>query len=473
MKTLGLSVVLLRALCVASQSNAPEDYFGGTDLSPYLNWLVEKGGSYDSSTYFAAGGSDETQGAALHWRVDEEYVYIGVAARAKGWVGLGMADAGGMRGADIVIFEASKPGVLTDTYVQEELMPILDDCQDWTFVDSRTEGGFLIFEGIRKHNTGDDSDTPVIYDAVGYVPAQRIIAAWGDDEVFAYHGNNRARGGIRWYGKGDEQTIFRNDMAEKADGYFDLFVGNHSVKPVVTDYADFCFAWDPDFVVQGVPQNGTISIIAAEIILDPDGGRFVHHATITGGTTTSNASRTCFQNTGLYNTPLYGWAPGTLPFVMPDDVALTIGPGDGNLEAFGGQGLVSFRINMHYNNPELIEGSFDNGGLRVYYTFAKRKHELGVAAFGDIFTHMRGTPIPNGLSQFSFDCSPECSKLAFVDEPVTIVHEYFHMHGHGVSGVQEQIRDGVTVRQANANFFDFPFAGKSETSHQQCLSLLS
>lgn len=120
-------------LPAAFGSGPPVGYFGGIDHAPYLNWILENGASYDSSAYFAAPTADTTHGAALHWRVDEEFVYIGVAARATGWVGFGMADAGGMKGSDIVIFEASKPGVLTDAFVMEERVPIVDDCQDWTF----------------------------------------------------------------------------------------------------------------------------------------------------------------------------------------------------------------------------------------------------------------------------------------------------------------------------------------------------
>jgi Copper type II ascorbate-dependent monooxygenase, C-terminal domain/DOMON domain len=383
--------------------------------------------------------------------VEEEYVRVAFAAWATGWIGFGIAEAGGMRGSDIVYYESSNPGQLTDAYANDKAMPIADDCQDWSFVDIRQEGGFLIVEGMRRLDTLDGNDYAIIHDEDPIIAAQRLIFAWGDSESISFHGPHTARGGIRWYGDGDEIASFRRRMNATAEGYFDVFARNYPIKPIETEYVDFCFIWS-DFLDQGVPADGSISIIGAEMILDADGGRFVHHASISATTKPSNESLMCFDNLGEYNYPLYGWALGTLPFAMPEDVGFTLGPGE------NGNGLQGFRINMHYNNPQLVEGPTDSGGLRVYYVRKPLKHEVGIMGLADIFTHLKGTALGDGLSEFRFDCQPGCSSLA-LDEPVTVIHEFFHMHMKGTAGLQMQIRDGKVIRQARVNYFDFDQSG--------------
>lgn len=429
-----------------------ESSFGGPGNNEgYLSWIEEKGDNYATAAYFAATSADPLDGAAIHWRLDGDMANVAVAVRATGWVGFGLADAGGMKGADIVYFETSKPGVLTDAYAVDKAMPLTDDCQDWRLVHSvQSADGFLIFEGVRRLDTGDVNDHPIIPDAEMYIAAQRMIFAWGDEPSISYHGiENIARGGIRWYGEGNNAESFSRRMAEYK--YFDIFARNHSVKAIETDYVDFCYTW-PDFLEQGVPATGSVTVVAAEMILDDVGGVFVHHATIVGSKTASAGNGTCLDPLSMYSYPLYGWAPGTLPFVMPEDVGFIIGPGDDGL------GLQSFRINMHYNNPGLKEGFTDSGGLRVYYSVNPPKHEMGIFFLADPFTHLKGTSLGSGLSEFRFDCKSDCSAL-ILDEPVTVVHEYFHMHGKGSGVVQQQIRNGEVIRQATTSFFDFDQSG--------------
>lgn len=85
-------------------------HFEGIEAGPYRAWYNDFGieSKYTSMVYLQ--GSDPTQpqnGAAIHWKVDEEYVHIAVAARATGWVAFGIAEAGGMLGADMALFGKS------------------------------------------------------------------------------------------------------------------------------------------------------------------------------------------------------------------------------------------------------------------------------------------------------------------------------------------------------------------------------
>jgi DOMON domain/Copper type II ascorbate-dependent monooxygenase, N-terminal domain/Copper type II ascorbate-dependent monooxygenase, C-terminal domain len=447
----------------------PSEYFGGSDHDTYLTWYETVSSKYtgsafiyDTSTKNSTNNNNTTTtaanskyGVAVHWYVDESYVYIGVATRAQdGWVAFGLAEVGGMKGSDIVIYETSKPNTLSDAHVLKDRVPILDLCQDWVYIDAVNAGGFLIFEGKRLLDTKDGQDHPIINDTETFIPAQRVIAAWGDaTSSMMYHGpTNRVRGAIRLYGTGDEATKFQSLIAE-SDGYFDLIVNNHTLDNITTAYVDFCFNWDTDVIPQGgIPSNTNIYVVAAETILDKNGGgSFVHHASITASSTPLlNASRTCLDLT-KYDFFLYSWTPGTFPLVFPQDVGITLGPNDGAIQ--------SFRLQMHYNNPLLLNGITDSSGLRVHYKFAAPTYEAGILPMGDILTSLEGTPLNSGTSRFDFSCSDECSTLVLDQEPVTVIGEFFHMHNRGSAAVQYQIRNNQVIRQANVNFFDFDQAG--------------
>ena len=428
-------------------SNVSSMCFGGVNDSPYLDWVNDNAASYTTSACYNATSSDTTQGFAIHWKVDDENLYLAIAARAVGWVGFGLAETGGMKGADMVIFETAYPTKIRDAHVLDVRFPIDDVCQDWVLRDSTIDDGFIIFEVYRKLNTTDTQDRAIIDDSNPVIPAQIVIAAWGDSPTATYHGpNNVAQGSVRWYGTGDELTFVQEKLTTTSDGYFDLTV-NYTIQPLETEYVDFCFTWDPDMLDQDVP-NSTITAIAAEVIPSEESRSFVHHADVFGSTDAANASKTCLPSYGF---AIFSWAPGVQPFVLPDEVGYSFGPLGGTLQ--------SFRITMHYDNPRLVRNITDATTVRVYYSLTPRQHELGIMGMGDVLKKLEGVEIPAGLSQYDFDCPSDCSNLA-LSEPITVFQEAYHMHKNGLSAVTYHIRDDKIIRQSNVDFFDFEQAGK-------------
>jgi len=192
---------ILLSLVAIAQASATfsdlEHYFGGENNQYYVNWATSV--KYKSSL-FLASEADPSDGAAVHWSISQLHVEIGVAVRAAGWIGFGISDNGGMKGTDMFIFEARSPGTILDAYVTEFLYPQVDQCQDWEFVHSATDGEFLIVQVRRKLITDDIAQDLPIHDDGDYVEAlQKVIAPWGDSYSFGYHGQRRARGSIRWF----------------------------------------------------------------------------------------------------------------------------------------------------------------------------------------------------------------------------------------------------------------------------------
>ena len=313
-----LSALLVAVLLVAPRSasaasmNGPSQYFGGTSNEAYMSWVAEYGGDYDYNYFLAsaAGAELNDDGVALHWRLDEERLYLAVAARATGFVAFGLSENGGMTGSDIVAFEASAPDVVKDMYVQDVRVPVEDECQDWKLIRSSTDDGFLIFEAHRLLETGDNQDRRIFPDAEESLNPTRIIAAWGDDNsgTVAYHGPNRARGQLRWLTTDpDPQATFTAAMASEADGFFEIRANNHPIAPIDTEYVNFCVTASELTAEWNVPADWNSDeyvAIGFEPIVDQRSERHVHHFVVYASYE-PNDDASC--NGSNYFQFLYGW----------------------------------------------------------------------------------------------------------------------------------------------------------------------
>ena len=143
-----------------------------------------------------------------------------------------IGNAGGMLGADMVLFTATRPNELVDAYTTDVRSPQTDDCpSDWEPISSHVDskGGFLMFETKRLLDTGDPQDRVIVNDAFTLIPAHRVIAAWGESTEAGYHGLNRSRGAIRFFGSGDERATFEAAMDSLSQGYFEVRSKDHLI----------------------------------------------------------------------------------------------------------------------------------------------------------------------------------------------------------------------------------------------------
>jgi hypothetical protein len=149
----------------------------------------------------------------------------------------------------------------------------------------------------------------------------------------------------------------------------------------------------------------------------------------------------------------WGYAPGAVPWEMPDEAGIPLGSGDGAHKMFF--------LNYHYDNRWKEAGASDSSGVRIYYTTQKRKYDAGVLQLGDPIVQLEGEAIGQGLMRHDFTCPSSCTSLNFKEE-VTVYKEVLHMHEVGVAMFNEVIRDGEVMRRASVDYFDFPQAGLHE-----------
>ena len=434
-----------------SLSADPLLYFGGNDnnVVEYTDWLSQNQALYPKSIFLSTD-VDESLGIAVHWSILDDEIHIAVAARATGWVGFGIAEAGGMLGADIVYFTAAT-GELVDAHVLDQYaQPIPDDCQSWTLVDSFVGEDFTIFEGVRLLDTGDPQDRIFFNEGSPLISTTRVIGAWGDHPGISYHGStNRVRGAVRFFGEGDERALFAETMSFEAEASFDIVARSYTIPKTDTTYALFCYSVNDLTNNGGVPLNERLHIIGLEPVINRETAKHVHHMVLTGSPVPWNGDASECENFPRMEF-VYMAAKGEVPLNLPPEVGSVLGVG----------GFLSFQLEIHYDN-RWLDDAMDSSGVRLYWTRNLRQYDLGIMPMADPLFGLNGFPVggPNGgLDRHEFLCPTSCTEFA-MQQNVTVIREYLHMHEQGARMYNEMIRDGQVVHTANVDYFDYPQQG--------------
>ena len=87
-------------------------------------------------------------------------------------------------------------------------------------------------------------------------------------------------------------------------------------------------------------------------------------------------------------------------FVFPNDVAYPI----------GGKGQQYIVLEIHYDNPQMVEGVIDNSGLRFFYTEEEPPLRAGVLTLGH--SSRSSMIIPPHAERFTVNgyCSSSCTQ---------------------------------------------------------------
>lgn len=127
---------------------------------------------------------------------------------------------------------------------------------------------------------------------------------------------------------------------------------------------------------------------------------------------------------------------------FPSDVALYAGPGHS----------LSFRMEIHYDNADLEPDVQDSTAVQFYYTTEMRPVQADILQLGDPFVQLSGTEVGEG--EHIFECPSSCTQTV-LNESVTVLREYLHMHAQGAQAQNEVLREGEVVNRASIEFFDF------------------
>ena len=109
-----------------------------------------------------------------------------------------------------------------------------------------------------------------------------------------------------------------------------------------------------------------------------DNAKYVHHMVFYGGSELAlrNIPKDEYfpcegMSKGIF--PIIGWAKGSKPLDLPQDVGIQVGEWSQNELAI---------LQIHYDNSDLDQDVFDNSGLRLYLTRKLRPQNAGLLLTG-------------------------------------------------------------------------------------------
>ncbi len=504
MKSLSLLLVASALSCVLTnaqvtipvQCNNPldptsDDY--GSTVTGYGKWLSSRYPvttlpssadilPYDGTIYMPTS-SDICEGMAFHWSIvnDRKKIRVAVGVKAsagggigldQGWAAVGFSETGGMKGADIVYFEAATKQ-LVDAFVADGYFTPRRDSvsQDWTLLHSEiTEDGYVIFEAERDLITSrapGHEDHDLVDDSNIYVADHKIIGAWGGGSFMSFHGNNVVLRSVQLFpgpdgkGGGDEYAIFKAEMAARAEGFADLTLSNYDIPREETTYHEACFTVNK-LVDLGLYKNSQADTYAIgfEFLIDPAAVKYLHHMVVYGHFSQWNTSPDRCRDSA--RTTIALWAPGDDTMHFPDGAGLRIG---NVLNSFN-----AITIQYHYDNASRDTNQVDYGsGVRIYFSGKDSiENEIGMFTLGDANLDLLGESIGNGKTKHEITCPSSCTKNTFDVDEVTVVAEMHHMHAKGKRLVNELFsEDGSAIRNTAAvDYWDFDQSGGLQVRQQ-------
>ena len=396
----------------------------------------------------------------MTWGLTTDKLYLAIEAGTTGWVGFGLSEAAGMRGADIMQGHVTSAGAahVGDFHAVANEAPMADGCQDWTVHHGEEKDGSTLLVVSRKLLTEDSNDRPIL--ASGGLKRQGILAAFGpngsdDASAYAYHGANK----FKFYldltsgAAVDQASWSARKAADAALSSFSLKANEgavpasgaarddfrapeagtgQSIPTARTAYYEYCFPTQAAWAAAGK------YLVGFESVSDGSPAN-VHHLVLYGYDADGCASAA---------TESVVWVGGIGFYEdLPAGVGLPFSRAQ------------SYRLQIHYDNPTAAAGLKDNSGVRLWLSSATPTHEAGTLQLGDGTLQLARTDpvIPQGRSYYTFQCPGSETGTWPVD--ITVFGSILHMHANGdMMYTEVTTAAGDVVTRPNAvEYFDFAF----------------
>lgn len=389
-----------------------------------------------------ANEADLEMNYKIHWTVLNDEIRIALEVRTAGWIGFGIGEptSGSMPGADIVHAHITLAGevMVYDRYALVKGYPDEDICNDWQLVGGQETNGTTIVELKRKLITNDPQDRNI-------VPGpNRIIWAYGTQDTFGYHGQNRMVGAITFYGS--VQSVPAQDQNVQS---FIVETNDTFIRPQMTDYQ--CAYYK-------LPLNASqdYHVIEFEALIDPKAVQYVHHFILsycdndntTWFTDDLSTPQGCELNWKMEcpQTVMWGWAPGVGKFEFPQDVGVRMGNSPGAIKIA--------HLQVHYHNPNLLSNIQDNSKVVIRYTDKLRQYDGGVVELGDISVSAEDIAPQVPFKHYEFSCDPSCTQT--LPHDIHVFTDTLHMHEVGTQIYSTHWRGNEFLGTLNRiDFWDF------------------
>ena len=188
------------------------------------------------------------------------------------------------------------------------------------------------------------------------------------------------------------------------------------------------------FTVSVLPAGERIYVTGFAPAIDPTdpAANHIHHYVVSIADPGEQVgTRRC---RGWPGNPILAWTLGMPPLIFPEDVSM----------ALGGEEETLLTLQVHYHNPQGIEGIIDTNGIEVLYTTEPRPIEAGMLTIGSVFD----IEVPNG-STVDF-AAPRCTAADTAKiGPINVFASWLHAHEIAKTLWTNHYRDGKLLGDLN------------------------
>ncbi len=407
-------------------------------------------------------------GYNLSYAYTSKHITFAVVADTSGWIGLGIGEAAGMRGADIMMghFDGSTgKAVVGDYHSSKNGKPTRDGCQDWSVHHGEEKDGKTLLVFSRSLSTQDSNDHPILLESIKRLTLLCAYGTGDDYSSYAMH-STKARtkypidlssgGSVNqksWRAeKMNDANIMTIDLRAAGQSETGAVTkqisglsnsqppapGGHPLPTTRTAYHEFCYPVSENSAWTQAFRDGKW-MVAFEGVEDPEGRTSdpnnIHH-TVLYAYTEDNCAGDDYSIIWVGGVSFY------------EDLPPGVGISMSRFKAF--------RLQVHYDNPAGTAGLKDDSGVRVYLTSTQPPKEAGTLQLGDGTIQLENTVIPKGRSYYDFTCTGnETSKWPI--ESITVFGSILHMHATGDMMYTEILKaDGTPRKKVNSvQYFDF------------------
>lgn len=305
----------------------------------------------------------------LYWKLEQQDIIFAFSVRNNigGWIGLGISENGGMKGADIMVAQKVKGAyVMEDRFAQEYSLPQLDKHSDVTLISAEEDSDTTTIVFKRALVTCDGSQDNPISENVKWV-----IFAYGSGEL-QYHGASRGTREINFFE--DIKPVLPSDSQ-----VLSVLAPPFEVPAKETTYACSAHVLPHDqkyhiVHVNPLQRSSLVHHIVAYECHGPAPENITRAGTADCETDVSNSGAcSCavltsikfeYCGDGIF---WVVWGLGGGPIDYAGDYAVPMGKDN----------TVYIKLEIHYYNPTGISGLVDSSGLEFTYTTQLRKYDLG------------------------------------------------------------------------------------------------
>lgn len=409
-----------------------------------------------SSEYAHHAVLDPAELMKLYWTVDwdKETISFAVEAATTGWVGFGFSSGNGMMvGSDVVIgWVKDSKGYITDRYADARSLPPKDREQNYILTGFQETGKKTVLRFNRKIDTCD--------------PRDRKITEGTTKVVFAFHTEDpKSENDFKLHTlRGSRSILLLNKLDKKQineTGWKSFVLQNKNISIPKKRTTYWCT------LIKAPEIKGKHHITKFEPYLQKDNEGFVHHLVVyeCHGNYNNSHFGVGFDCLDFANMPLLqcymvtpsliaAWGVGGQAFYYPPKAGYPIGMADSPKQ---------YMLEMHYDNPEGIEGRTDSSGVKFYYTSNLRQYDAGMLSVGPSTDSFLVIP-PKQESWISVGyCPKECTQehlnaTKLPGKGVNVFAAFLHTHLQGRATWTKHYRDGVELPEiARDENYDFNF----------------